>query len=71
MIRTQKYKYLAFNGDVNGEESLVDMENDPGEMRNLVDCPKRQDALARHRKLLAQWSKASGDAQASDYLRND
>jgi len=47
------------------------MENDPGEMRNLVDHPKYQDVLAKHRNLLARWSDLSGDRQASEYLWND
>ena len=70
MIRSQKYKYCAFD-DPASKELLVDMENDPGEMRNLVDNPEFHKVLAEHRKLLAQWSKISGDFDASKYLRKD
>ncbi len=70
MIRSQRYKYCAFD-DPDSKESLVDMENDPGEMRNLVDDPKFQKVLAEHRRLLADWSKISGDDDASKYLRKD
>ena len=70
MIRSQRYKYCAFD-DPDSKESLVDMENDPGEMRNLVDDPKFQEVLAEHRRLLADWSKISGDNDASKYLRKD
>ncbi len=70
MIRSRKYKYCAFN-DPNSKESLVDMENDPGEMQNLVDDPRFKTVLAEHRKLLADWSKLSGDKDASEYLRKD
>ncbi len=70
MIRSQRYKYCAFD-DPDSKESLVDMENDPGEMRNLVDDPEFQNVLAEHRRLLADWSKISGDNDASKYLRKD
>ncbi len=70
MIRSQRYMYCAFD-DPDSKESLVDMENDPGEMRNLVDAPKFQEVLAEHRRLLADWSKISGDNDASKYLRKD
>jgi len=70
MIRSQRYKYCAFD-DPDSKESLVDMENDPGEMRNLVDDPKFQEVLAEHRSLLAAWSKISGDNDASKYLPKD
>jgi arylsulfatase A-like enzyme len=68
MIRSQRYKYCAFD-DANSKESLVDMENDPGEMRNLVDDPKFQKVLTEHRRLLADWSKLSGDKDASKYVK--
>jgi choline-sulfatase len=67
MIRTQRYKYCTYD-DANSKESLVDMENDPGEMRNLVDDPKFQNVLAEHRRLLADWSKISGDKDSSRYV---
>jgi len=68
MIRSQRYKYCAFD-DPSSKESLVDMENDPGEMRNLVDDPKFRTVLAAHRRLLAEWSRRSDDQDASKYLR--
>ena len=70
MIRSQRYKYCAFD-DPDSKESLVDMENDHGEMRNLVDDPEFQEVLAEHRRLLADWSKISGDNDASKYLHKD
>ncbi|MXZ10963.1 MAG: sulfatase-like hydrolase/transferase [Gemmatimonadetes bacterium] len=69
MIRSQRYKYCAYD-HVFGNESLVDMENDPGEMQNLVDDPKFQDVLTEHRRLLADWSNLSEDKDASKYLKN-
>jgi arylsulfatase A-like enzyme len=68
MIRSQRYKYCAF-AIADSKESLVDLENDPGEMRNLVDDPKFQKVLIEHRRLLADWSKLSGDKDASKYVK--
>lgn len=70
MIRSQRFKYCAFD-DPGSKEMLVDMENDPGELQNLVDDPKYRVVLSEHRKLLAEWSKLSGDKDASKYLRAD
>jgi len=70
MIRSQRFKYCSYD-DAGSKESLVDMENDPGEMRNLVDDPKFQKVLSEHRRLLADWSKLSGDKDASKYVKND
>jgi choline-sulfatase len=60
MIRTDRYKYIAF-ADGERREQLFDEETDPGEIRNLVDDPRMVDVLARHRRLLEQWMAASGD----------
>ena len=68
MIRSRRYKYCAFD-DRNSKESLVDMEKDPGELRNLVDDPSSQKVLTEHRRLLAHWSKQSGDKDASKYVK--
>lgn len=68
MIRSERYKYCAF-ADTDSKESLVDLEKDPGEMRNLVDDPRVKAVLAGHRKLLADWSKRSNDKDISQYLR--
>jgi len=69
MIRTQKYKYCAYD-DANSKESLVDMENDPGERRNLVDDSKFRTVLEEHRSILADWGTLSGDKDISKYLKN-
>lgn len=70
MIRSRRYKYCSFS-DPNSKESLVDMENDPGEMRNLVDDPEYRQVLTRHRQLLAEWSKISDDDDVAKYLRKE
>ncbi len=69
MIRSQKYKYCVYDSD-DGNESLVDMENDPGEMRNLVDDPQFRNVLAEHRRFLVDWIKISDDKDGSRYVRD-
>ena len=62
MIRSRRFKYCAYNAPDNNE-SLVDMENDPGEMRNLVHAPDFRDVLLKHRRYLAEWIKRSNDRE--------
>lgn len=69
MIRSQRFKYCAYES-AESKESLVDMENDPGEMRNLLDDPKFQDVLVEHRRLLTEWIKLSDDKDGLKFVRN-
>ena len=69
MIRSGKYKYCSFS-ETNSEDLLVDIENDPGEMRNLVDDSECRDILAEHRRLLAEWISISDDNEGSEYIKN-
>ena len=66
MLRTERYKYCVY---VSGEprESLVDLEKDPGEMRNLAVLPEYKDIVIRHRRLLHQWIDESGDEKAQSF----
>jgi choline-sulfatase len=60
MLRTRDYTYVAYS---KGErrEQLTDVRKDPGEMHNLaVDNGHRQ-TLARHRRMLADACRATGD----------
>jgi len=69
MIRSRRFKYCAYISP-GGGESLVDMENDPGEMRNLAGVPQFRDVLAEHRRLLAEWIKISKDEEGEQYIKN-
>lgn len=40
-VRTRKYKYIE-NNEVNDISELYDLENDPGEMNNLITVPEYQ-----------------------------
>ena len=53
LIRTQRYKYIAYKGDP--VEQLFDMQNDPGETKNLAPSSQYASTLSEHRKLLGDW----------------
>jgi len=60
MLRTDRYKYCCH---AYGEhrESLVDLENDPGEMRNLARDPDHHEVLVAHRQRLATHCRMTQD----------
>jgi len=68
MIRSQRYKYCAYDHPENNE-SLVDLVNDPGEMLNLVDNPEYKSVLMDHRSFLAEWGRISGDKDLAKYRK--
>jgi arylsulfatase A-like enzyme len=68
MIRTRNFKYCVFLKTK--EESLVDLKNDPGEMRNLAHDQQFKEVLAEHRRLLSEWAKISNDEEGLKYIKN-
>jgi len=60
MVRTQRFKYVAFSYGRN-PEMLFDHEADPGELRNLALVPDAAATLAEHRALLADWCRQTAD----------
>jgi choline-sulfatase len=50
-VRTARYKYALWEG-VGPRELLIDMEKDPGEMKNLAADPSMAAVLADHRRRL-------------------
>jgi N-sulfoglucosamine sulfohydrolase len=42
-------------------EEFYDYENDPDALHNLIDDPRYQDEIARHRQLLEEWMVRTGD----------
>jgi arylsulfatase A-like enzyme len=58
-VRSSRYKYSVWNA---GErrEMLIDMEKDPGEMKNLATDPAAAAVLADHRERLRRQSEAPG-----------
>ncbi len=66
MLRTDRYKYCIYiEGDL--RESLVDLKNDPGEMKNLATSPEYVEVLNRHRNYLQQWIEESDDSEAKEF----
>lgn len=53
MVRTDRFKYTAHAYDP--VEQLFDMQNDPGETKNLTMSAEFSDVLNEHRKLLREW----------------
>ena len=59
MLRTKQYKYIKYAE--NKAEELYDIQNDPGEMRNLAPNTQYAEVLERHRKLFAEYLAATDD----------
>ena len=59
MLRTDRYKYTRYR-EGEGEE-LYDLENDPGETRNLAGDNGYAETLERHRRLLREHAEATAD----------
>ena len=53
MIRTARYKYVAYRDDP--AEQLFDLDEDPLETRNLLAESAHAGALEDHRRLLREW----------------
>jgi arylsulfatase A-like enzyme len=49
-----QYKYAVYDHG-QPREMLIDLEKDPGEMRNLAVETEYESELGRHRSLLQQW----------------
>jgi choline-sulfatase len=67
MVCSGRYKYCVYE---KGErrEQLVDLEKDPGEMKNIVAEPAYAGVLARHRQYLREWVETNHDKLATPYL---
>ena len=59
MLCTSTHKYILYRGDP-PSEFLFDLENDPGETRDLVGVPEAKPALTNCRQLLQDWMKETG-----------
>ena len=67
MVRSERYKYCIYNRG-NQRESLVDLEADPGETKNLVGDPDYHPVLLEHRALLAKFAAEHHDPLAAEML---
>ena len=70
MIRTDRYKYCVY---LNGQfrESLIDLQQDPGEMENLAREPAHRAALLAMRERLRQWGVDNRDPLIAEMLADD
>jgi arylsulfatase A-like enzyme len=66
MIRSKRFKYCVYDSGTL-RESLVDMNEDPGEMRNLATVPEFSELLLQHRRYLLQWIEDSRDTEAKAF----
>ena len=64
-FRTERYKYVVL-GDYTGAKPWMffDLEEDPYELRNLIDDPASQGEISRHHRLLRDRIMATGDHYA-------
>jgi arylsulfatase A-like enzyme len=69
-LRTDRFKYTMYASG-NEREQLVDLKNDPGEMINLSERKEYQEILNRHRRLLGEWIRNTGDRIAAEYVPID
>ena len=53
LVRTPRYKYVTYAGDT--LDQLFDMEEDPGETRNLAAQAGMAAVVGEHRRLLREW----------------
>lgn len=67
MIRSQRFKYCVYDSGAK-RESLVDLDNDPGEMQNLSHSHQYKKVLDEHRRHLKEWVKLSGDTAGLKYV---
>jgi arylsulfatase A-like enzyme len=67
MVRTKQFKYCIYDSGSHREQ-LIDMLNDPGEMKNLSEVEKYKDVLEEHRRLLHDWVERIDDKIAAKYI---
>jgi len=70
MVRSERYKYCIYSRGMR-RESLMDMEDDPGEMNDLAAEPACRDVILKHREILARYAEEHNDALAAELLADD
>jgi hypothetical protein len=67
MVRTDRHKYCVYSRG-NQRESLVDLKNDPGELKDLATNPEYRNVLVEHRALLAKYGQQHNDPLVAELL---
>jgi arylsulfatase A-like enzyme len=70
MVRTDRFKYCVYDYR-DQRESLVDMQADPLETKNLATQPEFRGALVRHRELLRAFATKHDDELVDFRLADD
>jgi choline-sulfatase len=60
MVRSKRFKYCVYDLG-NRRESLVDLENDPGETVNLIHMKDYAEEAERHRQYLKEFCQSTND----------
>lgn len=58
MMRTDRYKYVS---RITGEDELYDLEEDPREIRNLIDDPSMAELIVRMQRDMLKWLQRTSD----------
>ena len=61
-VRTDKYKYIRYNG-IWDQNELYDLENDPNEINNLIEKPEYQELVKKLAGELLDWLEQSKGMQ--------
>ena len=69
-VRTERFKYCVYSQG-NQRESLVDLQADPGETKDLARDRGHRQVLLEHRALLAKFAQEHNDPLAALLLAND
>ncbi len=70
MVRTERYKYCVYSRG-RRRESLVDMEKDPLETKNLAMDPAYRQVLLQHRQLLRRFAEEHHDELVGELLADN
>lgn len=70
MIRTDHYKYCVYSRGIR-RESLVDLQKDPGETRDLAGDPAHRKVLLEYRGLLEKFGRQHNDPLVAELLADD
>ncbi len=66
MLRERRWKYIW---NATAEDELYDLEQDPGELRNLAALPEYASELARLRRRLVEWMEQIQDPLLNGWTR--
>lgn len=65
MLRDERYKFVYH--PVGDRHEFYDLESDPGELQNRIDCPDSAGRISQFKAKLWKTMKAAGDPLANDW----